>query len=88
MIFVRGRGSKVAKCGDFIFNRSWNPGCLQGIICPLIHIFTNQVWAKENMFVGRIRATDCKFETFAWGEAGVLQALESEGSGSNFSFLF
>ena len=52
IIFVRECEAKVAKLWNFIFKRSWNPGCLHEISCPLIHIFKNKVQAKENMFVG------------------------------------
>ena len=52
MILVRECEPKVAKLWNFIFKRSWNPGCLLEISCPLTHIFKNKVQAKENMLAG------------------------------------
>lgn len=58
---------RLPNFGIFIFKRSWNPGCLLEISCPLMHIFKNKVQAKENMLAGWIWSTDCKAELRAAG---------------------
>lgn len=87
MIFVRECEAKVAKLGNFIFKRSWNPGCLHGIHYLPVHIKKKKsVSGQENTSVGWVWPTDCKIEL--GGKQGVVCALQSQGLGSNPSFTF